>query len=103
MDYFCTEASKEKMCDLSPEDIAELIATWDAPEGYAIIHNYSTAYLAAMQDFQSDSRIVKYDTCLAIEYFENGIPEWLYPLPGLRTYYADWTGTHWEFTKASGI
>ena len=102
-DYFCTERSMEKMRTLSPDDIEEYIFTESSPEGFAIIHTCSTIYLAAVEDFQADSRIVQYDPYMPIEYFENGIPEWLNPLPGLRTYYADWTGSTWEFTKASGI
>lgn len=103
-DFFCTDAAMDKMRTMTPNDFTEYLEDMDAPKGYIMISDWETVYLCVKSDFQADSPYIDEDDNLfLLEYFENGIPDWVGPKPGLRTYYADWTGSDWTFTKASGI
>lgn len=105
MDYYCTEHAQNFMSDLSPEDISECIEYYESPTGCILItDNYDNTYLTTPSDFQADSRLIQYnESFMSVEYFENGIPTWLNPLPGLRIYLAEWAGSSWKFTKVQGI
>lgn len=103
-DYFCSESALALMKKITPADIDECIDTEAAPSGHVLItDNFTATYLMNRTDFKPTSRLLKYDDVLAIEYFENGIPEWLDPIPGVRIYLAEWTGSEWNFTNVQGI
>ena len=104
-DLYCSEMSKHLLEKMTPEDIADYIDTEDAPKNHIIItDNFSADYFLNKYDFKDSSRLLQYnESFMAIEYFENGIPEWLDPVPGMRIYLAEWNGSNWEFTKVSGI
>lgn len=105
MDIFCTEKSMEALKQLSPDDIDYYLDTYDSPSGHIFVTDeMDTAYLMAKTDFQDTSRLIESDEqYMSIEYFENGIPEWLEPIPGTRYYLAEWTGSEWHFEKVAGI
>lgn len=67
--------------------------------------HFSAVYLMNKFDFRDSSRLIQHDeNYMEIGHFENGIPEWLDPVPGTRIYMAEWTDdNHWELTKVSGI
>lgn len=92
IDYYCTELSKSEMEKLSPDEIAERISDGIAPSGCAIItNNYDTVYVMSLEDFHSDSRVVLYDPVFELEYFENGIPDWLRPKRGILYYHCSYS------------
>lgn len=105
MDFFCSEKALPCMKALSQEDISEIIATEETPSGHIFITDgFSGSYLVTQSDMLPTSRlIVNDDEYTVIEYFENGIPSWLEPVPGTRIYEAEWTGSEWKFTKVAGI
>ena len=105
MDYFCSENALPCMRNLTPDDLDEMIFSEYVPDGHIFItDNFSGSYLLTKSDMLPTSRMIVYNNPhIIIEYFENGIPTWLDPVPGLRIYEADWTGDRWEFTKVSGI
>lgn len=105
MEYFCSKNALEFMRTVTPADLADYLDSYDAPSGHVIITNEAdTTYILKKDDLNPNSRIIKYeDYYMSVEYFENGIPSWLLPIPGIRIYLAEWTGSSWEFTKVSGI
>ena len=104
-DLFVSEMAITCLKKLTPEDISDYIESYDAPKNHIIItDHFSADYLMNKFDFKDTSRLLKYDEpFMAVEYFENGIPEWLDPVPGTRIYLAEWNGTGWDLTKVSGI
>lgn len=98
-DYYCSESAKNEMERLTPEDIDTIIEEFDAPDGHAVISSYNTVYFMSLDDFQPDSRVVLYDPVFEIEYFENGVPEWLKPKHGIAYYYCTWTRNRWNFEE----
>ena len=111
--YFCTNRTLDLMQLFAPKSLDEEInVLYDEedseliPFGYKVIRNEldDTRYIVSLADFLPDSPLqdVVEDQLMTIEYFENGIPGWLKPLPGLRIYLAEWNG-QWQFTKVSGI
>lgn len=97
-DYYCTEKARSLMETLSPEEISERIAEYNAPDGHVIItNNMGTIYVMAADDFQPDSRVF-YDPVFELEYFENGIPDWLKPKSGLTYYYCSFADG-WTFEE----
>lgn len=105
MDYFCSEKALPCMKTLTPEDIADILNDDDVPSGHIFITDgFSGSYLVSQSDMLPTSRLIVNDTpYMVIEYFENGIPTWLDPVPGTRIYEAVWAGSEWEFTKVAGI
>lgn len=105
MDYYCTRAALPTLEAMTPEDINDYLEEYSAPTGCIIVtDSFDNTYLTSADDFQAESRLIKYDdNYISIEYFENGIPDWLFPKKGIAIYAADWTGERWEFSKVSGI
>lgn len=104
MDYFCSEKAIPCMQRLTPEDLADIFSDDDVPSGHIFITDGFCDYLVTKSDMLPNSRLITLDTpYMVIEYFENGIPSWLDPVPGTRIYEAEWTMDRWEFTKVSGI
>ena len=105
MDYFCTEKALAEMDKLSPSDLDGYAEDYDSPSGCIIVTDgFDSIYLSTKEDYLPSSRLILYDeNYMSIEYFENGIPTWLDPVPGLRIYEADWNGGRWEFTKVNGL
>lgn len=101
MNYYCTAKAVPAMNTLSPEEINEYMEDFGSPEGTIIVTDgYDSTYLTKPEDYKPSSRLIQYDEeYMSIEYFENGIPSWLDPIPGTTIYAADWTGDHWEYTK----
>lgn len=101
MNYYCTTQAITIMDKLTPEDIAEFLDEYSYPDGGVLItDSYETTCIAAEKDFKPTSRLIKYeDKYMSIEYFENGIPEWLDPIPGITINIADWETDHWEYTR----
>lgn len=101
MDYYCTAAAIPIMDKLTPDAISELLDEYGYPEGGILITDgWKSAYVANTTDFKPTSRLIQYeDYYTSIEYFENGIPEWLEPVPGITIYAADWEGDHWDYSK----
>lgn len=105
MDYFCSEKALPCMKTLTPEDITKFTYTEEIPSGHIFITDgFAESYLVAQSDMLPTSRLIvnEYEYYV-IEYFENGIPSWLDPVPGTRIYEAEWKGSEWEFTKVAGI
>lgn len=104
IDYFCSENALECMKTLTPDDFQEFIDTEETPDGHVVVtDDWTATYLLNRTDIKPDSTRFDEEPVAVIEYFENGIPEWLDPIPGTRFYLAEWTGSEWKFTKASGI
>lgn len=101
MDYYCTAAAVSIMNKLTPDDINDLLDEYGYPDGGILITDgYESTYIANESDFKPESRLIKYgDHYTSIEYFENGIPKWLDPLPGITVYAAEWEGSEWKYTK----
>lgn len=102
MDYFCTKAALDYVSRITPESLEYGIRAGDPPFGYILITNKETTYIAKRSDFKTPGTIDNYDDYIAVEYFDNGIPEWLDPLPGISVYLAEYSDG-WKFTKVSGI
>lgn len=104
MDIFCTSATRNVLTErqYSPDDIAYYMEEDTAPFGCILVTDGRTAvYLLLASDFKPTSRLRVYDEdYTVIEHFENGIPEWLEPMPTLY-YLCEWTGTTWTFTKVN--
>lgn len=102
MNYYCTAAAMPAMNKLSPEDINDLIDEESFPEGcFLVTDGWKNICLTSQRDFQPNSRVLKYgDFFTVIEYFENGIPEWLAPIPNLTLYAAEWNGGEWKYTQS---
>lgn len=98
-DYYCTEKARSLMETLSPEEISERIAEYNAPDGHVIVTDrFSAVYVMSVDDFQPDSRVVLYDPVFELEYFEHGIPDWLNPKSVLTYYYCSYTDG-WTFEE----
>lgn len=113
-DYYCTKTTLDLIKQFTPETLEdEIKVLYDEedseliPLGYKVIRSEmnDTRYIVSLKDFLADSLLqeVPEDQLLTIEHFENGLPNWLAPIPGLRIYLADWDGQEWQFTKVSGI
>jgi len=106
LDVFCSQMALECLKLMTVYDIADCLKAYDAPENHIIVTDYfSAVYLMNKFDFRDYSRLLKNNkNFTTVEHFENGIPEWLDPVPGTRIYLAEWTDdNHWELTKVSGI
>jgi hypothetical protein len=101
MNYYCTAAAVPIMNALTPEDIEDLLNDYGYPDGGILITDgYESTCIASQTDFKPTSRLIEFeDFYTSIEYFENGIPEWLEPKPGIVIFSALWTGKQWEYTK----
>lgn len=100
-EYYCSASSKDRLAAATLEDFAEWLEDEEIPNGYVIVSDGITHYFMTAGDFQEDSAVHD-EPLMQIEYFENGIPGWLKPYPGIRIYLAEWDG-QWQFTKVSGI
>ena len=101
-DLFCTDTVKDLLQTMTPDDVDEYIEEEEALDGCVIVTDgFSATYLLSQDDFKRSSRLIEFDEqYMVVEYFENGIPEWLEPLP--RTVYmCEWNGDDWTFTKVS--
>lgn len=99
MEYYCTKSAIEFLKLTTPDKIEEYTSMEDDPqENIVIVENeIGTVYIMTIDDFQKDSFIFN-EKVTVIEYFENGIPDYLLPKRGLTYYYCTWDG-QWTFTK----
>ena len=99
MDYYCTKSAVEILNRMTPNEIDDYMNMYDElPDDEVIITDgMDTAYIMSTGDFQEDSCIFG-NNMMRIEYFEDGIPDYLLPKRGLTYYYCTWDG-QWTFTE----
>lgn len=98
-DYFVSETARSQLDSLSSSDIEACFEDMDSPDGLIIVtDNFSAVYVMTPADFSKEAKWTASDPFMTIEYFENGIPSWLNPLP-VPIYFAVWNGSPWDYAR----